>query len=113
MQLRKSTEHGHVFGLKRALFSLCDVVELVICERVIEIGVGAIEWIGIHDVTSNGRAIQWIEIKDMSGKSKNFGPVFRLECHRRERKIWREEPVIDRGGPGIGCASGILLVVLL
>src|SRR5882762_1839209 len=101
MQLRKTIEQVYVFRLETALFSVFDLVELEIRDRVIEIGVGVIQRIEIQDVTSDDRLIQRIEIQDVTSKFKDLGPIFCLVGHKRERQIRRHELCIDSGGLGI------------
>src|ERR1700730_8161310 len=57
MKLREMSAQVQVFGLESALFSVFDLIQLVICHRVIEIGVGVIRGIEIQDVTSGGGPI--------------------------------------------------------
>ena len=103
-----------MFRLEPALFSGFNVVELVVCDRVIKIGPGAIQGIEIRDVvTSDVDVIQRIAIQDVISKSKQHGPIFFLIGHGRERHIRWQEPGIDRCGLGIRAASLILQVFLL
>ncbi len=64
-----------VFRLESALFSVFDLVELVICHRVIEIGVGVIHGIEVQDVIVDGDAIQRIKVQDVTSKIEDLGPI--------------------------------------
>ncbi len=70
-----------MFRLETALFSVFDLIELVICHRVIEIGVGVIQGIEIQDVISYGGVIQRIEVQDVTSKIKDLGPIGCLIGH--------------------------------
>src|SRR5258708_22909111 len=96
MQLRKMSAQVYVFRLETALFRIFEFVELVICHRVIEIGVGVIHRIEIQDVTTD--MIQRIEIQDMTSKITDLDPISCLEGHGRELQIRRQYLAIDSGG---------------
>src|ERR1700674_2095768 len=101
MQPREISAQVQVFRLETALFSVFELVELVIWHRVIEIGVGVIQGIEIQDVTSDGGVIQRIEIQDVTSKIKDLGPISCLVGYWRQRPVKRQEPGIDSRGLGI------------
>src|SRR3984893_13515849 len=98
MQLRKTSGQIYLFRLEPALFSLCEFIELVICERIIEISLGVIQRIEIPDVSSN--VIQGIEVQDVTSKVDDRSPIFCLVSQQREREVRRQELSID------GCGFG-------
>src|ERR1700716_3913873 len=111
MQLRKTSAQVHLFGLEPALFSVRELLELEICEGVIEIGLCVIQRIEIQDVAGN--TIQRIEIQNVISKVKELGPIFCLVSHGREREVRRQKLSIDSGGLGKRGVSCILLLFLL
>src|SRR6266849_9531713 len=102
-----------VFRLETALFSVIELVELVICHRVIEIGARVSKGIEIQDVISDGGVIQRIEVQDVIRKSKDLGPISCLVGHRRERQIRWQELGSNGHGWAIRFASRVLLVFSL
>ena len=81
MRVRKMSAQVQVFGPERALFSVFDLVELVTRDRVIEIGLGVIQWIEIQHVTSGGLLIKRIKIQNVTSKFKDLRPIFCLVSH--------------------------------
>src|ERR1700730_486554 len=111
MQLRETSGQVDLFGLESTLFGVCELFELEICDRIIEIGFGVIQRIEIPDIARN--TIQRIEIQDVIGEGKKLGPILCLVSHQREGQVRRQELGINSGGLGKRGASSILLVFLL
>src|SRR5438270_11484378 len=96
MKLRVMGGEVYVLGLKTALFGVCELVELVIRDGVIEISIGVAGGIEIEDVT--GDVIYGIEIQDVASQVEDLAPICCLEGHVGQGQIGRQEFGINSGG---------------
>src|SRR5580700_280225 len=97
MKLWEMSAQVKMLRLERALFSILDLVEIVIRHRIIEISLSVIQRIEIHDVSGDFPLplIQGIKIQKMTSKFKDLRPIRCLEGHFGEKQIGRQVLAID------------------